>query len=344
MATAVKLPRVVQDLDDYAESLNVLFYGDTGCGKTAELGTLRSVLILASEPGTDVIKRFRAKYGLSGKTYTKVWPIRSWANFEEAYKWIKDNPSAFEWIAFDTLTSLQQRALRAILEKVVKDNPSRDPDIPAIQDHQKWQNIIKRFVTDFIELPVNTIWTAQAMQVENQEGDDIVVPLILGKDYGMSAWVCAQMGVLGYVQKRNAGKGKDKRLQRVLITSGSPPYTFSKDRSEMLRGVEGLADGVNQTQTLQDILDKIAQEPAAIKRAARNVEYADDPPEDDEIEEGLKDPGDPDTPDDGDDFTSQEISERGEVVRKKSAPAKKAAKKAVPTKGRFKPADEGDDE
>lgn len=337
MVAKVNLPRAVVDLDEYSESLNVLVYGDTGCGKTAELGTLRSVLILASEPGTDVINRFRRKYGLDGKTYTKVWPIRTWSDLEEAYKWIKANPDAFEWIALDTLTSLQQRALRAILEKVVRDNPARDPHVPAIQDHQKWQLVIKGCVTDFVELPVNTIWTAQSMQVENQDGDDIVVPLILGKDYAIAAWVCAQMGVLTYMQKRNKGTGKNKRLQRVLLTGGEPPYTFTKDRSEMLLSVEGLADGTNQHQTLQDVLDKIMQDASAIKRAALNVEYADEPPDEEMEALDSTDPGEPDEPAEDEDFTRQETGERGEVtVPKKKAAAKKAAAKPR----RFRPADE----
>lgn len=210
-------PKVIMDLEDFNESINWLLYGDSGVGKTVLSGSLPNVLFLAAELGTTSAKR----YGSKGK----VWKIRKWDDFEDAYDWIEANPKAFDWIVIDSLTALQQRCIRWILDRAVADNPKRDLDIPAIQDHYKWQQMMRRYVTMFNELPVNVLWTAQAMRKEDADGEDIVLPLIQGKDYEIAAWVCAQMDLFTYYEVRKV----EKRNIRRLYGAASPPF-WAKDR------------------------------------------------------------------------------------------------------------------
>lgn len=343
-----RLPRAIQDLDDFTESKNVLLYGDTGVGKTAQLATLNGkVLILATESGTVTIKRFLRRYKLAGGQI-KVWPVNQWSDLVEAYMYLQDNCKAWDWIAVDSLTNMQQLALRSILENAVKNNPERDPDIPAIQDHQKWQNMFKRFVTDFNQLPVNVLWTATAMRREDQEGEDLTLPAIQGKDYEISAWVCAQMHVVTYYGKRTRGKGDKRTLIRRLLFEGVPPY-FAKDRYGVFPRVVTISEGEKQIATLGNLLQRIDVDPDAVDKARDAMERAEedhtadeDDVEDDEdlepddVDEDVEDDDeadDDDDEDDDDDLDPALLS--GEEPKKpikrpaKKTPAKTTAKKTT---------------
>jgi hypothetical protein len=224
------LHAAIVELEEFTESINMLVYGDSGVGKTVLAGTAPRCLILRAENGAISAKR-------QGST-AKVWKVESWADFEAAFDWVESNPDAFDWIVIDSLTKVQQFALRAILDKAVADNPSRDVDIPAIQDHQKWQLMLKRYVVMFNDLPVNVLWTAQAMHKEDPEGEDLVLPLILGKNYDISSSICAEMNVVAYLAVRTVKvKAKDgtttERERRELLVRSKPPY-FAKDRYDCI--------------------------------------------------------------------------------------------------------------
>lgn len=228
MATATRLPPEIIDLEDFVESQNWLVYGHMGSGKTVMGGQLPGrVLILANEQGTIAAKRQGSK--------AKVWKILKWEDLVQAYEWLANNDHPFDWVVIDSVTDMQYKCIRWIMRNVVADNPKRDPHIPAQGDHFKWQLAMKEMITDFNELPVNIMWTAQEMVRENPEGEDIILPLIEGKDYQISSWVCAQMDVVAHLGlKAFKVRGQEeKRVVRVLTCGESPPV-FAKDRFGVL--------------------------------------------------------------------------------------------------------------
>lgn len=325
-----KLPRAIIDLEDYTESINVLIYGDSGVGKTVLAGTAPKCLILAVEPGTISAKRQGSK--------AKMWPIKHWSDFEQAYNFLRDNPDAFDWVVIDTATAVQTKALRAILENAVKQNPSRDPDIPAIQDHQKWQNIMKRFVVDFNELPINVIWTAQAMRKEDQEGDDLVLPLLLGKDYEISSWFCAQMHVVGYyglktLTKKKKGKDNEEVKEKVevrrLLVQPAPPY-FAKDRYDALGKWVDNPD----MPTIIDMIESSGEEGQKRASSARRADQQKvkafkgtvEPDDDDDDEKPEAPPEEPTEAD------ADEEPKEDEETEESTPATRKAAKKVAPKK------------
>lgn len=210
-------------LSDYDESINMLIYGHSGVGKTVFAGSGSDTLMIGVESGLIAAKRQGSR--------AKAWPVKSWEDIERAYEYLRDNPNhGFRWVALDSVTDLQEKLLRWILDKVVSESrQTRDMDIPAIQDHQKWQNMLKRFVNYFNDLPVNVLWTALEMKRENEEAEDIVLPLLLGKDYEISQIVCGKMHVVGHMSDRVIKKGEAETIQRRIQFNHVPPY-FAKDR------------------------------------------------------------------------------------------------------------------
>lgn len=255
------LPPEIIDLQDYTESINWLLYGHSGSGKTVMCGKLPGrVLILAPEAGTIAAKRQGSR--------AKVWPIRKWEDLVDAYEWLANNDHPFDWVVIDSITQMQYKCIRWILAVAVAANPQRDPHIPALQDYQKWQLSMKQMVVDFNELPVNVLWTAQEMVREDPEGEDIILPLIEGKDYQISSWVCAQMDVVSHlalkVVRKKVNGEVAKGFKRTLTCNESPPI-FAKDRFDVLGRV---VDNPDIAELVKRIKDTETGRPPAKKTTA----------------------------------------------------------------------------
>lgn len=245
---AKRLPPQIEDIEDFNESINILCHGDTGAGKNRLWGRLPNMIVLAIEEGTISIK----KAGIKG---VKVWRCRSWSDIIAAYEWLRDNPGVFEWVMIDSITKAQALCIRHIMEAVVKANPQRDPLIPSQGDHFKWQLSIKQMVMDFNELPINTVWLARSMVKENPDGDEIIVPSIEGKDYGISAWVCGEMSLLCYLRKERKGKGDSAKIVRKLYTNEHEMY-WCKDWYDVLPHVVEFGSEVGVAQKLIDMINE----------------------------------------------------------------------------------------
>jgi hypothetical protein len=323
------MPRAIVDLDDYVESNNIMVYGDTGAGKTELVAQLPGrVLVVSSENGTIVIRKALARLGLSAAQVKKemkrfkVWRIRQWSDLEECYTWCEANQEAFDWIAIDSATSLDDRAMRAAMKVAVQRNPEkRDIDLPDRGEHQKRQNAMKRMVVDFNELSTNVLWLAQAMRREDQDGNEIVVPFISGKDYEVSSFVCAQMQAFGfYMKKRSKTKGQTDRV--LLWESYADPDSginyWSKDRYDVFPKVCLMVKGGEQSMTFTDLLELIT--PEALSSATTKVSNRDDDDDepdiadDDETPDEDEDPGvpEPDEEDDEEDEEAEDDEDDGE--------------------------------
>lgn len=236
-------PPTIIDIEDYNESKNWLCHGDTGSGKNWLFGHLPNLTVIAIENGTTSIKRA----GIKG---VRVIPCNDWPDIVGAFEWVRDNLTSDDWVMIDSATKAQSLCLRWIMKMVVLANDSRDDKIPSQGDHFKWQLSIKGMVEDFNELPVNTIWLSRSMNKEDPDGEDIVVPAIEGKDYGISAWVCGEMSLVCYLKKVKKG---DKTVRR-LYTNEHPMY-WSKDWTDTLPHVVEFTEPKGVAQRLVDIVD-----------------------------------------------------------------------------------------
>lgn len=258
----------IQDLEDHK---NVLIYGDSGSGKTVFAGSADDVLFISCERnGAASAKAFGSD--------AKVWRIKKWADLEDAYNWLMENPDhGFKWVVLDSLTQMQQMALRAILDDVVAENASRDLDVPAIQDHQKWQNMFKRFVLAFCDLDTNCLFTALALRADDEEGEPFLTPDIAGKGYQISQYVCGQMSAYGYLKVVSAvvrdSEGKPVKDKNNVIQREEFRRIIWKDTGKV-RGKDryNVLAPYTQDKTLQEISDMIdAGPPPPVKRVNRQA-------------------------------------------------------------------------
>ena len=92
----------------------------------------------------------------------KVRDVESWDDFEMTYWWLKKHPNAYDSVAVDTLTQLQQLAIRKILEDKSKD-PDRAGDFGAMT-MKEWgavASLMKTWIVNFRDLPMQVLFIAQ---------------------------------------------------------------------------------------------------------------------------------------------------------------------------------------
>lgn len=260
-------PPTIIDIEDLEEPHNVLCHGDPGAGKNRLWGRISGrLLIIAIETGSISIK----KAGVKG---VKVIQCHSWPDIVGAYEWLEENHDEFDWVLIDSITKAQALCLRHIMKMVVLANPDRDPHIPAQGDHFKWQLSIKGFVMDMNEIPVNKVWLSRSMVREDPDGNDIIVPAVEGKDYGMSAWVCGEMSLLCYLKKERKGKGATAETVRRLYTNEHPMY-WCKDWYDALPHVIEYKSDVGVADKIIGLLNGSGSPPAATKKKAANTTRA----------------------------------------------------------------------
>lgn len=186
----------VEDLASSYQTINVLLAGPSGHGKTILASFAPRCTILSTETaGTISAKAAGSK--------AKAILTPTWEHVVAGKKWCDDNLGKGDWVVLDSLTKMQVLMIRWILRKNKEDNESRDLDIPAIQDHQKWQNYFKRFVDSLIDADYNVIFVCGDMIKTDQDGEDIVLPHIEGKDYTICNYVRAQTSVNIYFAVTN---------------------------------------------------------------------------------------------------------------------------------------------
>jgi AAA domain len=225
------LPEAITSLSSYDESINAMIVAESGWGKTVLAGTADQrktdggkALFLATETGTLSASRM-------GST-ADLWPIRTWDALPEVYRFFRYEGGCdeYQWALFDSITEMQKLSMDAALRKAVRDNAGRDPDIPAIQDYMKVQQQTLNFLRRFNELPVNCLYTALPLRLEDEQGMPYFLPALDGKQGGIAQQAMGYMHVVGHGTKRviDAEGGKRKMVRRVFFqTTG--PYR-AKDR------------------------------------------------------------------------------------------------------------------
>jgi hypothetical protein len=222
-----------EELADFNESFNWCIYGDSGVGKTVFASFAPRGYILSTEKGVISAKRVGSK--------AKLLRAPTWDHVEADIEWADKNLTVQDVLIVDSVTKMQDMALDWWLGIQHDENAARDRDIPQIQDHQKWQRMFMRFVNHLIDAHFNTIFVATAMRKEDEEGDDLVLPNIVGKDYAIAQNFCAAMDIVSCLRVKKRSD-MDAPRESILINDTFPPY-FAKDRFNVLPRWETIPDG-----------------------------------------------------------------------------------------------------
>jgi hypothetical protein len=239
-------PSAIISLSSRPAYINLMVYGASGVGKTVLAGSSDKGLIIGVEDGTVAAKRQGSKADL--------WPLddeTGWEDLRKAYKWVKENPDhGYDWISIDGITEARDLGLNSIVRMAALNNQKQDPDIPALQHHQKIQIQLKKLVKVWNDLPVNVLYTALIDVPDDWDDEDEdltrpAMPLIPGKKGELAQGICAMMhavGFYGYIPPKvvkNDETQEDQHIQekRVLVCKSSKRY-FGKDRFDAIPRVE----------------------------------------------------------------------------------------------------------
>jgi hypothetical protein len=220
-----ELPEAILSLESYDESINMLIVAESGWGKTVLAGTADQrntdggkALFLATETGTISAAR-------QGST-ADLWPIRHWGALAEAYRYFRygGGCDVYDWVLLDSITEMQKLSMDAALRKAVNENAGRDPDVPAIQDYMKVQQQTLNFLRRFNELPINCLYTALPLRLDDEEGHPYFLPALDGKQGGIAQQAMGYMHVVGHGVKRmiKLEDGKQAPVRRVFFQSVGP--------------------------------------------------------------------------------------------------------------------------
>ena len=215
----------VQPVAERIAYLNFLVYGEPGVGKTvlagssAEVSEMAPVLILDVEGGTFSIRDRNPE--------VDVVRVQTWNDMQKVYDGLVKGELVYKTVVLDSLTEIQKFSMGLIMEKLVKDDPERDPDVPGMREWGKNIEQIRRLVRAFRDLPMNTIFTALSVSTRDpRTGLDKIRPGLSGK---LSGEVAGFVDIVGYMYVKSI----DGELQRLLLTAATDTQV-AKDRSAKL--------------------------------------------------------------------------------------------------------------
>lgn len=266
----------VRKLADAEEYVNILIYADSGIGKTVLAGSDDSVLFAA--PEDDGLLSARRMGSKADKYDINQWEdlMQLHVDLNELVEEGEEIP--YKWLAIDSITEMQAMCMRYILAKTKADNPDKDPDIPQIQDWQRYYILFEKMVRAFNDLPVNVLWTALARKVEDADGNEFMVPEIQGKDYGISMKTVSYMTCYGYMMREvvekerpvdpNEPDGEKKKIKvrsRVIYFEDNGVFR-GKDRTLAL-GAKFVLPPKNALKAIREAIENYGKEPAKPAKA-----------------------------------------------------------------------------
>ena len=220
---------VVEDIQKFNPSVNVLINGELGVGKTVLAGGLSALagarVVFCSTEEEGIVSAKRA-----GST-ARLIRAPSWEHAVSGLNWGKANLGVNDWMIFDSGTRMHYLYMRWVMQKVKDVNPERDIDTPGLDNHQKLQNGFMRWYDEIVAAPFNSVMITSPMIIEGKDGEEKVIPGFFDSKGKVSRHVSAQASVILYYDvQRDDELGK---IIRRVYAQPWPPY-LAKDRYSAL--------------------------------------------------------------------------------------------------------------
>lgn len=252
-------------LEDFNESVNIMIHATPGVGKTRFGATAPNSVFLSSEPGIISAKRAKVAGGVQGVVKVRKW--QDALDFADACE--AGDFAHRDWIVVDTVSTLQEKDMKAVLEKSVADNPKRDPDIPSLPDYMKMQNSFMRWFERMVDLPQNVLFLAHTMMVDDREGEKLFIPSIQGgadKGYKVANYCMGLVNVVGCMDRRTNKSG-----EQVRRTLWQPYYDEDKEIRYTAKDHFACLGMSSDNDTMPEIIEKIEASGSEAKPAKKTT-------------------------------------------------------------------------
>lgn len=220
----------IQQVSEMEVYFNYMIYGEPGAGKTVLSGSaddvpeMRPVLLVDMEGGTASLR----------STYPNIDVIRvkSWPEMQQLYNTLYETDHGYRTVIIDSLSEVQKFHMLSLMEKVARENPKMDIDVPSMREWGISLEQMRKFVRGFRDLPINTIFTClSATEKDAKTGKLLYRPALSGKLSNEVAGFLDEVFYL-YVKESTDKEGNDINV-RCLLT-GKTETIIAKDRSGSL--------------------------------------------------------------------------------------------------------------
>jgi hypothetical protein len=204
--------------------VKVLVYGRNGAGKTRFAATAPNVLIIdINEKGTRSARRYPGH----------VLPITHWEDIGGAYWYLRKGDHEFKSVAIDTLTTMQDACMRYVLKEQADLDPTKDPSMPSKRDWGKTSQLMKRWMLQFRNLPMNVIFLAQERTIEDEDSGEITLHTC-DLPAGARGTALGSVEVIGRLYQREVKLKKNRAKWETRMLVGPHDAYDTKDRTGSL--------------------------------------------------------------------------------------------------------------
>ena len=221
--------------DELDEFYHFLIYGRSGIGKTRLAATLPGVLLIdVNDKGTKSTRR---------SSNPHVYPVEFWHEINDVYWFLQSGNHEFQGWALDTVTAMSSLCMKFILGDEASRDASKDPDMPRGPVYQKLTELMKTQITNFRNLPMAGVFTAQQQRKVMGEDDDLggemfISPMVTPK---VSEALESAVDVIGYLTKvavkqkvKKGGETKVRSISRSRLLVDLPEDRYlTKDRENL---------------------------------------------------------------------------------------------------------------
>jgi hypothetical protein len=207
---------ITYESEDY---IKALFYGPNGTGKTTVAGTFPAPIIFdINERGTRVLATEEGRI--------KKRAVDEFEMLVQGFWYLKSGKHPFKTVVLDNITTLQEVAMRYIMNKEADFDLSKDMDMPTKRDWGGLSQILKRWLIDFRNLPMNVVFIAQERRDKDEdlESDEAsVYPQVIPSVRGILGAAVDVIGRTYVSETTDANTGKTKTRFCMRLTPG-PRY------------------------------------------------------------------------------------------------------------------------
>jgi hypothetical protein len=197
----------------------ILVYGRNKKGKTTFMSSAPNVLIIDPEEGTDELT----------KKNPKVWPVDSWEDLDNVYKYLKLGTHPYEWVALDGMTKIHNMALRWVMNQAEEQDLDRKPGLVQQRDYGRAGEMTKGLLWNFHNLPIGVIFSAQERVVQPEfaddadaEMEDAAAAYVPDLPAGARSTLNSIVGIIGRIYiVRGDFKVRNKKTGKVELREGT---------------------------------------------------------------------------------------------------------------------------